>query len=65
VAGAKKPLNYRALNSELDDILVSLQSGELDIDEAVKAYERGAIIVKQLETYLKTAENTVKRVLKK
>jgi len=55
-------MNYHKLNEELDKILDELQSGELDIDEAVKKYERGQKIVSELETYLKTAKNKVTKV---
>ena len=55
-------INYHNLNEELDKILDELQSGELDIDEAVKKYERGQKIVGELETYLKTAKNKVTKV---
>ena len=54
-----KTVNYRELSSELDDVLNKLQSVESDIDEAVKQYERGMQIIKDLEAYLKTAENKV------
>lgn len=57
-----KSIDYRALSAELDDIVAELQQADLDIDAAVKQYQRGMEIVKQLETYLKTAENTVKKV---
>ena len=60
-----KPVDYKKLNVELDDILNRLQSGELDIDEAIKHYERGQKIVKQLQTYLKTAENKITKVTTK
>jgi exodeoxyribonuclease VII small subunit len=61
---ADKP-DYRALSAELDELLDKLQGGELTIDEAVPAYERGLQLVKELETYLKTAENTVKKLTPK
>lgn len=51
--------NYQALQTELDELLERLQSGELTIDESVPAYERGLKIIAELETYLKTAENTI------
>lgn len=57
-----KVINYRELSSELDDILNKLQSGELDIDEAVKLYERGMVITKELEDYLKDAENKATKI---
>ena len=59
---SKKDISYRELNDELDQILSELQAGDLDIDEAVKQYERGMQILEELETYLKTAENKVKKI---
>jgi exodeoxyribonuclease VII small subunit len=53
---------YKELSNELDEILASLQSADLDIDEALKCYERGMVIVKELEEYLKTAENKVTKL---
>ena len=57
-----KDFDYQALSRELDEILETLQTADLDIDEAVKSYERGMTIVKQLEAYLKTAQNKVIKV---
>jgi len=56
--------SYQNLNSELGIILNELQAGDLDIDEAVKKYQRGSEIVKELQEYLKQAENKVKKVKK-
>lgn len=57
-------IDYRKLNAELDELVVKLQSGELDIDEAIVCYERGMEIIAKLQTYLKTAENKINKVLK-
>ena len=51
--------DYQALSSELEAIVLNLQLDSLDIDEAVKQYERGLELVAALEAYLKTAENKV------
>ena len=51
--------SYQALASELDDILVELQQTDLDVDVAVKKYERGLSLIKELEQYLGEAENRV------
>lgn len=59
---ATKKVDYRKLNDELDGILERLQSGEISIDEAVPAYERGMQLVKELETYLQDAENRITEV---
>ncbi|HEY1064171.1 MAG TPA: exodeoxyribonuclease VII small subunit [Candidatus Saccharimonadales bacterium] len=55
----QKKVDYRKLNDELDAILDRLQSGELSIDEAMPAYERGMQLVKELEAYLQQADNRI------
>ena len=57
-----KSIDYKELSAELDEILDKLQSTDLDVDEAVAAYERGMAIAKQLEGYLKTAENKIRKI---
>lgn len=54
-----KKQTYTELSTELEEVMSRLEGGELDIDEAVQCYERGLAIVRQLETYLKDAENKV------
>jgi exodeoxyribonuclease VII small subunit len=58
----KDAINYQELSTELDTILAQLQTDDFDIDEALKLYERGIAITKQLESYLKNAENTVTKL---
>ena len=55
---------YRQLSQELEEILDKLQSGDLDIDDAIKQYEQEMAIVQQLQDYLKQAENKVTKVKK-
>jgi exodeoxyribonuclease VII small subunit len=54
--------SYQKLASELDDILLELQQSDLDVDEAVKKYERGLMLIKELEKYLDEAENKVSQL---
>lgn len=54
--------SYQALASELDDILAELRQSDLDVDVAVKKYERGLELIKELETYLEGAENRVNQL---
>ena len=54
--------NYQALKVELESVMTKLQAEDLDVDEALSLYERGLELVGQLESYLKTAENTVKEL---
>lgn len=58
-AKQSNPQTYAQLSEELDRVMADLEGGELDIDEAVKRYERGLTIVRELEAYLKDAENKV------
>lgn len=55
-------IDYAALSTELDGILDKLQSEQLDVNEAIELYERGMRLTKDMEAYLKTAENKIKKV---
>ena len=57
-----KEVNYQKLSAELDTILAQLQADDVDIDAALKLYERGVELSKQLESYLKTAQNKVAKL---
>jgi exodeoxyribonuclease VII small subunit len=58
----KTAISYQGLSNELNDIMSELQRDDLDVDTALKHYERGLNIATQLEEYLKNAENTVKQL---
>lgn len=51
--------SYAQLKAALDEVLDKLQSTELDVDEALKQYQQGLELVKQIETYLDTVGNSV------
>lgn len=57
-----KPNSYNDQKEELDDILVKLQDVKIDIDEAIKYYQRGIEIIKSMEKYLHTAENKIRQI---
>lgn len=57
-----KPKTYQELSAELDAILEQLQANDGDIDEAIKLYERGVVVSKELESYLKTVQNKVTKL---
>ncbi len=58
----KSAVNYQELQAELEQIMLDLQRDDLDVDTALKRYERGLTIIKALETYLETAENKVSQL---
>lgn len=55
---------YRELQSELDEVLVELQSAELDIDKALELYKQGQKLIEQLEDYLQNAKNEITELKK-
>ena len=57
-----KKSDYKSLNAELDEVLLKLQSEDLDVDMAVELYERGMTLIKELEAYLQDAENKVSKI---
>lgn len=57
-----KQQSYQALSAELEKILDDLQQPDVDVDEALKLYERGQLLVQELEKCLKTAENKITKL---
>jgi exodeoxyribonuclease VII small subunit len=63
MTAAKPPKkSYQELETELQQILDWFESDSFDVDEAVKKYQRGLELIQELETYLGTAENTVREL---
>ena len=56
---------YAGLKQELDQVLDSLQQDGISVDDALKAYERGMELVKELEATLKDAENKITKLKQK
>jgi exodeoxyribonuclease VII small subunit len=56
---SKAKPTYQELKTELDDILLELQRDDIDVDQTLAKYQRGLELVKQLESQLKDAENTI------
>lgn len=54
--------SYQALQAQLDDIMLQLQSSDVDIDQAVKQYEAALKLIAKLEAYLQTAENQIRQI---
>lgn len=54
-----KKINYQKLTDELDSILEQLQSGDIGVDTALDAYQRGLKTIEELQIYLKGAENKI------
>jgi len=55
----KSSFNYSEAITELEEITAYLESTEVDLDEAIKKFDRGSELAKEIEKYLKTAENKI------
>ena len=61
---AKKKGGYEQQMAELESIVEQLESGELSLEDAMKAYEKGVAVAKTLETLLGDARRKVEILTK-
>jgi exodeoxyribonuclease VII small subunit len=60
---AKKIIKtYVQLSNELSEILQWFENENLDLDKAVAKYEQAIKLLAEMESYLQTAENKVKKI---
>lgn len=60
-----KSLSFEDALSELERIVRDLESGQLTLEKAMTAYERGALLRQHCETRLSEAEMRVKAIMQK
>lgn len=54
-----EPENFETALAELETLVTSMESGELTLDESLKAFERGVKLARRCQTELKHAEQKV------
>ena len=57
--------NYKQLANQLAEILDWFESDQVDLDQAIAKYEAATGLISQMEAYLKSAENKVRKVTAK
>jgi len=57
---AKKKITYKEMMDNLDEIIESLEKGDLSVEESMDKYEEGVKITKDLLEILNKAEEKVK-----
>jgi exodeoxyribonuclease VII small subunit len=55
-------LSFEEALAELEGIVTSLEAGKVRLEEAISAYERGALLKKHCETKLKEAQAKVEKI---
>jgi len=58
----KKNKTYRQMSEELAELMAWFESEEVDLDEAVNKYKQAMDLIAQMEAYLKSAENKIKKI---
>ena len=61
----EKELSFEDALAELEIIVNKLESGDVSLDEAIKAYERGSILKEQCEKKLNEAKLKVEKIEEK
>ena len=59
MASRKKPLDFEANLAQLEDIVETLEDGNLSLEESLKSFELGIKITRQCQEALKKAEQRV------
>ena len=62
MAGPKNPKTYQQLNEELTKLLDWFEGDRVNLDEASAKYEQAVELIQQMEKYLATAENKIKKI---
>jgi exodeoxyribonuclease VII small subunit len=56
-------LTYEAALAELDTLITKLEGGSIPLEEAIDAYERGAVLAKHCADLLERTEQRVKQLV--
>lgn len=56
-----KRFDYAAKTAELDAVLAKLQNPATPLDEAMKLHKQGRTLVQELDSFLQSAENEVRK----
>lgn len=62
MATSKKPKTYQQMADELSGLIDWFESDSVNLDEAVGKYEQAMELLALMEDFLKTAQNTVKKI---
>lgn len=62
MAKAKQTKTYQQMADELNGLIEWFESDQVSLDEAVGKYEQAMELLKQMEDFLKAAENRVTKI---
>lgn len=62
MASPKNQKTYQQLDDELTNLLDWFEGDRVNLDEASAKYEQAVELIQQMEKYLATAENKIKKI---
>jgi exodeoxyribonuclease VII small subunit len=62
MATSKKVKSYQQMADELNQLVSWFESDQVNLDQAVAKYEQALQLLEQMETYLRSAQNKVKKI---
>ena len=65
MARDSKPLDFEQALAELEGLVERLERGDLPLDEALKAFERGVALTRHCQSSLQAAQQKVEILLKR
>jgi exodeoxyribonuclease VII small subunit len=65
VSGDSKPIDFEQALAELEGLVERLERGEVPLDEALRAFERGVALTRHCQACLQTAQQKVEILLKR
>ena len=61
---SSKEFNFKKTFAELEELSAWFQNPDIDLDEALKKYQRGLALIKEAQAHLKETENEFKKTRK-
>ena len=65
MAAENKPVDFEKALAELETLVERLERGDVPLDEALRAFERGVALTRHCQACLRTAQQRVEILLKR
>ena len=65
MAAENKPVDFEKALAELETLVERLERGDVPLDEALRAFERGVALTRHCQACLQTAQQKVEILLKR
>ena len=63
MAKSKKPVDFEQALNQLENLVEAMESGDLSLEDSLKAFEQGIKLSRECQTALSTAEQKVQLLM--